>query len=146
MNLSSQQTKMKFLMLASVALSAAPNHLSTLAFSFYPTPHQSVSTSLFASDRRSFLSDAAVFASPLVISTAANAASVPVQRAVGSGESRCRQEGNCLETFEVSYFIQSFCYRLTKIRIAFSFCYQLDGAVGWNWGGTDRCDARDSNW
>jgi hypothetical protein len=112
----------KFIMLASLALCAAPDHLFTLAFSFSPTPHQSVSTSLFASDRRSFLSDAAVFASPLVVSTAANAAAVPVQRAVGSGESRCRQEGNCLETFE------------------------LDGAVGWNWGGTDRCDARDSYW
>lgn len=99
----------KFIMLASLALCAAPDHLFTLAFSFSQTPDQSVSTSLFASDRRSFLSDAAVFASPLVVSTAANAGATPVQRAVGSGESRCRQEGNCLETFEVSNFIKSFC-------------------------------------
>jgi len=56
-----------------------------------------------------------------LIPSFANAASVPVQRAVGSGEKRCREEGNCLETFE------------------------LDGAVGWNWGGTDRCDASDPN-
>lgn len=73
-----------------------------VAFSFSPPSPQRASTSLCASDRRSFFSEAAVFASPLVLPSAANAASVPVQRAVGSGESRCRQEGNCLETFEAS--------------------------------------------
>ena len=62
-----------------------------------------------------------ILSTSLLIPTFANAASVPVQRAVGSGEKRCREEGNCLETFE------------------------LDGAVGWNWGGTERCDASDPN-
>lgn len=56
----------------------------------------------------------------MLLPLASDAASVPVQRAVGIGESKCREEGNCLEKFE------------------------LDGAVGWNWGGTERCDARDS--
>jgi len=40
-------------------------------------------------------------------------------RAVGSGEIECRQAGNCLEKGE------------------------WDGAVGWNWGAKDRCDAAD---
>ena len=31
----------------------------------------------------------------------ANAASVPVQQAVGSAESKCREEGNCLEKGEL---------------------------------------------
>jgi len=39
--------------------------------------------------------------------------------AVGSAESKCREKGNCLETFE------------------------LDGAIGWQWGGKERCDASD---
>jgi hypothetical protein len=42
-----------------------------------------------------------------------------VERAVGSAEQACREAGNCLERFE------------------------LDGAVGWNWGGKERCDATD---
>jgi hypothetical protein len=46
---------------------------------------------------------------------------VAVQRAVGSGEAKCRTQGNCLEVGE------------------------LDGAVGWSWGGKDRCDPRDVN-
>lgn len=72
-----------------------------------------------ASDsRRSFLSKS-MSALPYMIPVSANAASVPVQRAVGSAESKCREEGNCLEMFE------------------------LDGAVGWNWGGKERCDAGD---
>jgi hypothetical protein len=70
--------------------------------------------------RRSILSQT-LLSTSLLIPSFANAASVPVQRAVGSGEKRCREEGNCLETFE------------------------LDGAVGWNWGGTERCDASDPN-
>jgi len=41
------------------------------------------------------------------------------QRAVGGAEIECREAGNCLETG------------------------QLDGAVGWNWGAKDRCDASD---
>jgi hypothetical protein len=44
-----------------------------------------------------------------------------VQRAVGSGEARCLQDNNCLETGE------------------------WDGAVGWSWGGKDRCDPADPN-
>ena len=40
-------------------------------------------------------------------------------RAVGSGEQACREAGNCWETGE------------------------WDGAVGWQWGGKDRCDALD---
>lgn len=54
-----------------------------------------------------------------MIPISANAASVPVQRAVGSAESKCHEEGNCLEKLD------------------------LDGAVGWSWGGKDRCDASD---
>lgn len=42
-----------------------------------------------------------------------------VVQAVGSGESSCRKAGNCLEVGE------------------------WDGAVGWNWGGKDRCDPSD---
>lgn len=65
--------------------------------------------------RRSLVASALVAA--LTISTAAaNAAAV---RAVGSGEIACRKAGNCLEVGE------------------------LDGAVGWGWGGKDRCDASD---
>jgi hypothetical protein len=52
---------------------------------------------------------------------AASSAGVTVQRAVGSGEAKCRTQGNCLEVGE------------------------LDGAVGWSWGGKDRCDPRDVN-
>lgn len=69
--------------------------------------------------RRAFLSRTLSTLPLAIVPTSAHAASVPVQRAVGSAESKCREEGNCLETFE------------------------LDGAVGWNWGGTDRCDASD---
>lgn len=39
------------------------------------------------------------------------------ERAVGSGEQACRINNNCLEKGE------------------------LDGAIGWEWGGKDRCDA-----
>ena len=39
------------------------------------------------------------------------------RRAVGSSEAKCRADGNCLEKLDV------------------------DGALGWNWGGKDRCDA-----
>lgn len=42
-----------------------------------------------------------------------------VTRAVGSGEFACREAGNCLETGE------------------------WDGAVGWAWGGKNRCDPAD---
>ena len=39
--------------------------------------------------------------SSLFLPTVANAASVPVQQAVGSAESKCREEGNCLEKGEL---------------------------------------------
>lgn len=42
-------------------------------------------------------------------------------RAVGGAEIECRAAGNCLERME------------------------LDGALGWNWGAKDRCDAADPN-
>jgi len=46
-------------------------------------------------------------------------ASLAVERAVGSAEQSCRERGDCLEKGE------------------------WDGAVGWQWGGKDRCDATD---
>lgn len=101
----------------------------THVLAFSGVPHRSVSSSRMSmkqlsndtdETRRSILSQT-LLSTSLLIPSYANAASVPVQRAVGSGEKRCREEGNCLETFE------------------------LDGAVGWNWGGTERCDASDPN-
>jgi hypothetical protein len=78
-----------------------------------------VFASASSNDRRTFLISSTLATLPYLLlpPSLAQAASVPVQRAVGSAESKCRAEGNCLENFE------------------------LDGAVGWNWGGTDRCDA-----
>ena len=86
--------------------------------------HLSSSTDHSISDKRRefllsssklFLPSVALLSTPHVT----NAASSPVQRAVGSAEKQCRMEGNCLEKLD------------------------LDGAVGWNWGGVDRCDASD---
>ena len=57
-----------------------------------------------------------VVPSLLVAPDVSNAAAV---RAVGSGEQACQAAGNCLEVGE------------------------WDGAVGWGWGGKDRCDAMD---
>jgi hypothetical protein len=51
----------------------------------------------------------------LTVAAPANA----VERAVGSAEVSCRERGDCLEKGE------------------------WDGAVGWNWGAKDRCDATD---
>lgn len=60
-----------------------------------------------------------------VASAAATALLLPEQahatRAVGGAEIECRAAGNCLEKME------------------------LDGALGWNWGAKDRCDASDPN-
>jgi len=50
---------------------------------------------------------------------AANSECMAVQRAVGSAEQACREAGNCLEKLE------------------------LDGLIGWNWGGKNRCDPSD---
>ena len=67
--------------------------------------------------RRNFLGKAAGTAAASLV--AAAPAADAVERAVGAAESKCRQEGNCLEQGD------------------------WDGAVGWNWGGRDRCDATD---
>lgn len=48
-----------------------------------------------------------------------NSQVMAVERAVGSAEKDCREAGNCLEKGD------------------------WDGAVGWSWGGKDRCDATD---
>ena len=69
------------------------------------------------SSRRNFLGKAAVSAAASLVAAAPAASAV--ERAVGAAESKCRQEGNCLEQGD------------------------WDGAVGWNWGGRDRCDATD---
>lgn len=45
--------------------------------------------------------------------------SMAVTRAVGGAEQACREAGDCLQRLE------------------------LDGAIGWTWGGKDRCDASD---
>lgn len=68
------------------------------------------------SSRKHFLKS--VLISNIFLSTcAASSPAGAVERAVGAYEKSCREEGNCLEKFDI------------------------DGAVGWNWGGRDRCDA-----
>ena len=66
-------------------------------------------------DRRGFLCQSAFLLALLTVSSPANA----VERAVGAAEAKCRQEGNCLELGD------------------------WDGAVGWQWGASDRCDPSD---
>ena len=69
------------------------------------------------SSRRRFVEGiASVATAGLLLPEAAHAT-----RAVGGAEIECRAAGNCLEKFE------------------------LDGALGWNWGAKDRCDASDPN-
>lgn len=63
-------------------------------------------------DRKDFIQ----FAASLSVMTFAPSVNA-IERAVGAAEKSCREEGNCLEKFDI------------------------DGAVGWNWGGRDRCDA-----
>ena len=53
-----------------------------------------------AKSRRIFLSTLSPLLASIYLPTA-NAASVPVQQAVGSAESKCREEGNCLEKGEL---------------------------------------------
>ena len=78
--------------------------------------HGIYNTTLFQ-DSKSSISRRTVLAVPLLV-----AVSIPipskavVQQAVGSGEVNCRAKNNCLELGE------------------------LDGAIGWGWGGKDRCD------
>jgi len=62
---------------------------------------------------------AAAAAISAVVMQPPSPASAVAQRAVGGAEVDCRAKGNCLELG------------------------QLDGAVGWNWGAKDRCDAAD---
>ena len=66
------------------------------------------------SSRKNFLKS--VLISNIFLSTLSSPAGA-VERAIGAAEKTCREEGNCLEKFDI------------------------DGAVGWNWGGKDRCDA-----
>uniref|UniRef100_A0A7S3QJA2 PPIase cyclophilin-type domain-containing protein n=1 Tax=Chaetoceros debilis TaxID=122233 RepID=A0A7S3QJA2_9STRA len=97
----------------------------TGAFSLQHSTRSVVKTRLFVeerneadSSRRNFMKNAilpATMLSTLAIAPNANA----VERAVGAAEKSCREAGNCLENFD------------------------LDGAVGWKWGGKDRCDATD---
>ena len=75
------------------------------------TQTQKITNSDIMSRRRALLVSSS-FAT-LFMPGASNAA----ERAVGSVEAKCREEGNCLEIGE------------------------LDGALGWSWGGKDRCDA-----
>ena len=65
--------------------------------------------------RRQVLSSLLLLGTCATIVPPANAA----ERAVGSAELACREAGNCLQIGE------------------------WDGAVGWQWGGKDRCDALD---
>jgi len=68
-------------------------------------------------ERRDFLKVAILSSAALFqVSSDANA----VERAVGAAELSCREAGNCLEKGD------------------------LDGAVGWKWGGKDRCDPTDA--
>lgn len=67
------------------------------------------------SSRRQLL----ISASSLLLATSTTLPASAVERAVGSAEIECRQRGDCLERGE------------------------LDGAVGWQWGAKDRCDATD---
>eukprot|EP00551_Chaetoceros_affinis_P008933 CAMPEP_0203671252 /NCGR_PEP_ID=MMETSP0090-20130426/7092_1 /ASSEMBLY_ACC=CAM_ASM_001088 /TAXON_ID=426623 /ORGANISM="Chaetoceros affinis, Strain CCMP159" /LENGTH=344 /DNA_ID=CAMNT_0050536279 /DNA_START=37 /DNA_END=1071 /DNA_ORIENTATION=- len=80
--------------------------------------HERKDNSMETTKRREFICQTlsiATLATTVVVPSAANA----VERAVGGAEISCREEGNCLQKFEI------------------------DGAVGWNWGGKDRCDATD---
>ena len=56
---------------------------------------------------------------PNLVFVAPGQDALAVERAVGAAEKACREAGNCLERGD------------------------LDAAVGWNWGGKDRCDATD---
>jgi hypothetical protein len=71
--------------------------------------------------RRSLLSmPVIVLATPsLVLIPTQNDQAMAVQQAVGSGEVNCRTNNNCWEVGE------------------------WDGAIGWGWGGKDRCDPND---
>ena len=73
--------------------------------------------------RRAFLHGVvgivAASSSQQMLCAAAAPAHAQVTRAVGTGELACREQGNCLQVGE------------------------LDGALGWTWGGKERCDPTD---
>ena len=78
--------------------------------------------------RRSFITTVSTTLSYIIIPiSSANAASVPVQQAVGSAESKCREEGNCLENFELDggTFIIDVCVCCVLYAIPTSSSLQL---------------------
>lgn len=92
------------LALAGGAAAFSPSPNGDRILSYYPITttalrannnHESSSNN--NNSRRAFLSTLPCF----IIPNLANAAAVPVQQAVGSAESKCREEGNCLEKFEL---------------------------------------------
>ena len=111
-----QLSKMKWLLVKALATAAAIS--SVRSFSLEGRASSFSSTALRISkqkinndhvvikqppsSRRSFFTTVSTTLSYIIIPiSSANAASVPVQQAVGSAESKCREEGNCLENFEL---------------------------------------------
>jgi len=93
-----------------------PHGVPVSSVPFASTLCMSSDNSSEKNNRRAFLRQSALLF-PLLI-TASSPASA-VERAVGAAEAKCRQEGNCLELGD------------------------WDGAVGWQWGASDRCDPND---
>ena len=94
------------LALAGAAAAFSPIHSGDrILSSYYPITttalhannNDEFSLSKSNNSRRAFLSTLPCF----IIPNLANAAAIPVQQAVGSAESKCREEGNCLEKFEL---------------------------------------------
>jgi len=76
--------------------------------------------SISSSSRRTLLQSTLVIAGLLGgLSLAPSDSHAETVRAIGGGEQACREAGNCLQVGE------------------------WDGAVGWHWGGEDRCDPTD---
>ena len=71
--------------------------------------------------RRAFLSTLPFF----IIPNLANAAAVPVQQAVGSAESKCREEGNCLEKFELDGGTSFICCVYSHVCISSLYLYYI---------------------
>ena len=69
--------------------------------------------------RRALLIGSAAAAASLAALAATPSPSLAVERAVGAAEASCKEAGDCLARGD------------------------WDGAVGWQWGGRDRCDATD---
>ena len=111
-----QLSKMKWLLVKALATAAAIS--SVRSFSLEGRASSFSSTALLSkqkinnddnvvtkppNSRRSFITTVSTTTLSYIIIpiSSANAASVPVQQAVGSAESKCREEGNCLENFEL---------------------------------------------